>query len=541
MKKSAKLTSLLLATLLTVSATSCAKQSDSSSGNSSAASSGESSSSSAASESITFPLKEPIEITAMIRDFNRERTLKIDQELEKRTNIKIDWNVVPAADYTTILNIKLNSGELPDMIQTGKTACDKFGSQGIFADLYPYFDQMPNLQKWIEKVPAIKNDLLTQDNKYYGLTTFNTRGQVPRMSIYRKDLFEKEGLAEPTTIDELYNSLVTLKGKYPDSTPIVSRWGSSNLIGAVASLYHTSTDYFLNNDTLVYEFGPSTENFKKAIATLAKFYKAGLIDPEFATIADEQFIERITSGKAFFMFSEYTCCLNTEAQGDWIGNGQKTNSDFQLEAIAPVSTEIGKGLMTTQYPSSGGGFAVSVSAKSEYIDEIVAYLDYQLSDEIIELTNWGIEGETFKTENGQKEFLIDDKQRKDWGLDGRSGMWVPLDQDASDKTLDPADKEIVEKWNTKASEFSLWNPLKKVSFTEVESEQKSTIMTPLNTYEDEQLINFITGKLNMDADWDKFQKELKNMGYETILKMYQDKYAALPDDQKGLDTGLGLE
>ena len=58
------------------------------------------------------------------------------------------------------------------------------------------------------------------------------------------------------------------------------------------------------------------------MVTLRKFYKAGLIDPDFATISDEEFVKEITDGKILFLFSEYLCCLNTEEQGDWNGMGK---------------------------------------------------------------------------------------------------------------------------------------------------------------------------------------------------------------------------
>ena len=91
----------------------------------------------------------------------------------------------------------------------------------------------------------------------------------------------------------------------------------------------------MDSDTNTYEYGPATEKFKSAIQTLQKFYEAGLIDPEFATISDDQFVERITSGKALFMFSEYLCCMNTENQGDWNGNGRVNNPDFLILSRLP--------------------------------------------------------------------------------------------------------------------------------------------------------------------------------------------------------------
>lgn len=491
-------------------------------------------------ESITFPLEEPITITAMVMDFNRDRTQYIDQLLEEKTNIKIDWTIVPSSDYETVLNLRLNSGELPDLIQVNKTAVNQFSDQGLFVDFQDYLPSMPNLQAWIEKIPAVYNDTALSDGSMYCVTTFNTRGQVPRQSIYRKDLFEKEGLDAPETIDELYDDLVLLKEKYPDSIPIVSRWGAGNLIGHVATLYQTRNGYYLDNEDLTYKYGPVTDNFKAAISMLQKFYAAGLIDPEFATVSDDQFVERITTGRALFMFAEYTCCLNTESQGDWIGNGKENDPDFELEAIDPLETEIGKGMLELQAPTARGSFAVAVNASSEYIDEIMAFLDYQYSDEIIDLVNWGVEGETYEVVDGEKEWLIDADERSELGVDGRSGMWVPLDQDCSDKGLDERDQEIVQAANEKAAEFAYYEPKKTLSFSMEEQDRISEVMTPINTYCEEQYMNFITGKLNMEEDWDEYVQTVTDMGYEEILQMYQEKYDALPEDEKGLDTELGF-
>ena len=161
----------------------------------------------------TFPLTDGIEIEASTMDFNRDKTQYIDQVYEERTNVKIDWNISPVADWSTTLNLRLNSGELPDLMLINKSLTNQFAEEGYFVDFAEYLDQMPNLSAWIEKIPAIYNDTVDGDGHLYCLTTFNTRGQVPRQSIYRKDIWEKEGLEAPTTIDELYDQLVQLKEK----------------------------------------------------------------------------------------------------------------------------------------------------------------------------------------------------------------------------------------------------------------------------------------------------------------------------------------
>ena len=58
----------------------------------------------------TFPLTDGIEIEASTMDFNRDKTQYIDQVYEERTNVKIDWNISPVADWSTTLNLRLNSG-----------------------------------------------------------------------------------------------------------------------------------------------------------------------------------------------------------------------------------------------------------------------------------------------------------------------------------------------------------------------------------------------------------------------------------------------
>nr|WP_300898407.1 hypothetical protein [uncultured Acetatifactor sp.] len=65
-------------------------------------------------------------------------------------------------------------------------------------------------------------------------------------------------------------------------------------------------------------------------------------------------------------------------------------------------------------------------------------------------------------------------------------------------------------------------------------------MTPIKTYMEEELMSFITGKKNMEGDWEAFKQQIKDMGYEEILQIYRDKYDALPEDQKGFDKELGL-
>ncbi|GIP31512.1 hypothetical protein [Paenibacillus sp. J2TS4] len=64
------------------------------------------------------------------------------------------------------------------------------------------------------------------------------------------------------------------------------------------------------------------------------------------------------------------------------------------------------------------------------------------------------------------------------------------------------------------------------------------VMTPLNKLVNEKLIKFVSGELNMEADWGHFQEELDIMGYDKVLNLYLTKYAKLSDENKKLYTDI---
>lgn len=159
---------------------------------------------------------------------------------------------------------------------------------------------------------------------------------------------------------------------------------------------------------------------------------------------------------------------------------------------------------------------------------------------MIDLVNWGIEGETYDIEDGKKTWMIDNDKKKELGLDARSGMWIPIDQDCSDSSLSEIDIENTMAANAKVSDFAFYDAKKTLSFTAEEQDTISEIMTPVKTYVDEEVMNFITGKKNMEEDWDAFEEKISDMNYEEVLSMYRDKYEKLPEDQKGFDDQLGF-
>lgn len=484
---------------------------------------------------ITFPLEKPITITAMVQDFNRDKTQYIDKLLEEKTNVHIEWEIVPISEYETKLAEKIDNGELPDLFQIDMEQMRKVHNKDIFVNYKDYIEQMPNLQEWIQKIPSVYYESVDTAGNMYALNTFNTEKWVTKMPVYRQDIWEKEELPIPKNIDQLYEELLYLKKRYPETVPIANRRGVFELIQGVADLYRTNTKISLDNESEEYEFEPTTERFKSAVNTTRRFYQAGLIDPEFATMSEEQFFKKVISGKVLFMFSEYIEALHTEGNRNWVGKGKLENPDFELLPMEPMLTEYGDTGSVFHRAVNFPMYSVAVNAKSKYINEIMALLDYQLSDEVITLANWGVEGETYETGSQGKRFLIDAGERLEKGIDGRSGMWIPLDISAVQSAMNPIDAEYSRKAGVDMKQYEVYWEKTTLTFSEEEQMKIDSVMEPINAYCEEQYIRFIIGDLNMEEDWEAFQNTLKEMGYEEVLEMYRVKYKNMSKERQGLD------
>lgn len=502
---------------------------------------------------FNFPPKENTTISIMTPDFNRGRDTLVDKEFEKRLNMTFDWTLIPMGDYDEKLSVQLAAGDLTDLIllKGGKSITDKYGPQGMFLDLKPYIDdgKMPNYLKWAEIFPELLVDMVDGDGKMYAIENFNTDGQLPVGYLYRKDIFDKMERPLPETWDDMYEALKQFKTENPDSTPITVRWGSGNLIPYFYRAYNTMGSVYFNKKEMKYKYGPveDEEAFRKAVELCTKFYSAGLIDPEFATLADAQWEERIINGKAIAFIGEYILALTGDiGENEIVKKGKELVPEFTIDAALPPKNEMGeRANLWIQYAAQPY-WAKAINAKTNVDkDLLIALLDYTVSEEAIELANWGIEGETFtRNADGTKE--LDPKyrtptnpdgtvERSEDGIDGRSLFWVPLDIE-HDRNMEAREAQFQDMYHKHAEEFADYELLVVPQFTDMERDQMAQITTPLNTFVDEQVLKFITGELDIDNDWDTFISKVKEMGWEDVVDMYNQKLEQIPEDHRVLKT-----
>lgn len=134
---------------------------------------------------------------------------ELGKKFEEKTGIKVDYQVVPANQYSQVLLTKLNSG----------TCADIFGGQSGKFDIATQYNVEKNAvdlsnEKWISTFDSASKDELSVNGKCYGLMIWDTAPLYPIM--YNKQIFSKTGCTVPKTYaefkadcDKIKNSGVT--------------------------------------------------------------------------------------------------------------------------------------------------------------------------------------------------------------------------------------------------------------------------------------------------------------------------------------------
>lgn len=146
--------------------------------------------------------------------------MALGEQFEELTGIHIDYQVIPADQYFTVLKTRLNSGEGPDI----------FGGQSGVSDLVLQYDVERNAvdlsdEPWASSFDPLVAAQSTVNGKLYGLTLWATTATTWVVN-YNTVIFEEHGLSAPTTYDEFKAVCQTLldAGIQPIYEPFSDGW-----------------------------------------------------------------------------------------------------------------------------------------------------------------------------------------------------------------------------------------------------------------------------------------------------------------------------
>ena len=141
--------------------------------------------------------------------------------LEEKTNVHIDWQLVPEEEAEGQLNLMLASGDIPEMIFGIVTPSQQalYGAQGLFLPLNDLIEEhAPNLKKAFEIYPGMREVLTAPDGNIYGMMTLEDCyhcSMSQKLWIYQPWL-DALGLEMPATTDRVRAGAAGLQGAGPE-------------------------------------------------------------------------------------------------------------------------------------------------------------------------------------------------------------------------------------------------------------------------------------------------------------------------------------
>lgn len=451
---------------------------------------------------------------------------EIFQEIEAKTGVKVDFNVVSQEGFAEKKQIMIATNTPTDFIQVTTQEGREHGPEGIFLNLADYLDQAPNIKKFFDENPEAKAVATGADGGIYTVPVLegDVEGKGFNFVWYvRSDLMKKYGLEEPNTIDEFYEFLKAMKEHEPDSYPLTANAiiGDTGLYTVFGRAF-TGIQGFFNIDpqTDQYAFAPYHEGFQDALIFLNQLYAEKLLDPEFSLITQAQWEERMLTGRASVT---YFWKADMETIIDKARNAG--NAEYDLDVIPMFAAD---GIQPYQFSRPViGGAGRAISAKVKHPERAVQFLDYLKSEEGRNYLSLGIEGKTYFLEDGKpiynpefgtSPFTV---LRKDWGV------WydnITLDNALSrevwERGLSDKSKEINERY----APYILPAP-KQIVKTDEELELEKSKLNNLNKYLEQKLTEFVTGKTPInDQTYQEFLDQAKKLGADELLDMYNTAY-----------------
>ena len=194
---------------------------------------------------------------------------------QEAVGAKFEIQAIPNESFETKIPLMMASPEtLPDMLHaTNKSSIDSHALDGAFVSISDNESKMPNYKKFLESLSEDeREELLMQrksgDGKIYFPPVYGTQTVTNlRTWMYRKDIFEKNNLQVPTTLNEVYEVSKKLKELYPDSYPLCFRTGLTQ-IDVMGPMWKNDFSYAMYYDfqTEKWAYGAAEDTMKDVIS-----------------------------------------------------------------------------------------------------------------------------------------------------------------------------------------------------------------------------------------------------------------------------------
>lgn len=449
-------------------------------------------------------------------DVNKEKWVK---KLEELTNVDLDLRMIPLKDFDQRMSLMFASNDIPDVVQNVGGATTKGMSGSVEAGVFMPLDELlqqyaPNLMKAVPKGAWQETSF---NGKIYGIPSWLSNPSR-RATFIRADLLAKTGLSAPKTVDDFMTLMRALKAKGVEN-PYQMRENfkyADTILGAYDVL---PAQFEVKGDQVVPKFF-DVENMTKALQTFKTMFDEGLIPKDFASISSTDYNKNIEAGKVG-MWS-----ANAQSLSGYRNKLKNLVPDGKIEIISsPRGPENFGGHLL--YSSVGTSYYINNKTTKEKAIRIIQFFEWMLTPEAEKYFSFGIEGETYTTENGSIKFTPPTETSAIEEDQFRGMFWFVHDlvYNKAKEEMSADGRDMIKYLDTIVSKEGLGS----IRFVpQLESFSKYPDVAPAGDDVGPKLIidhmiKMIYGKEPI-SDWPKVIEEYKTKGGNDILKEATERY-----------------
>lgn len=486
----------------------------------------------------TFVATEPLEIDMLYRDHPgypfKEDWLYLTTT-EERNNVTFAMTQAPLSDYDQRRSLLVGAGDAPSVIPVTYPGQEsQYVSSGVILPVSDYLDLLPNFQQKVKDwgLEAEIDSLRQEDGKFYLLPGLLESARPDYTIALRTDVLEELGLSEPTTWDEFRETLQAIKDEKGGNYVFSDRWQGEALLQLAAPAFGTSAGWglgasFWDSEAGEFIFPGASDEYRQLVEYFAGLVSAGLMDPESFTQDDDGAHQKLGQEASYAITTNFQEIEVSRTTLDaTVGEG-----NYTLMKIRQPSGPAGD-IFGGRRLQSGVMLSSSIAEKDTFV-AIMQWIDWNYySDEGLEFTKWGVEGETFtRGEDGERQLAENvnwlglngdapDDLRVEYGM--MNGVFM-LEHGSSDELVRTLIPEEEVAWQELMADKQLLDPSPAAPMNEDEQEQAGLYQTALTDYVKQNTLAFITGQRDL-SEWDAYVAELEGQNMTTYIDLVNGAY-----------------
>jgi putative aldouronate transport system substrate-binding protein len=475
-------------------------------------------------QATTTEQQKPIEIKMLLYANGAEivEGTKPQKALEEKFNVKIIPVAIDIFDKEKI-QLLISGGDTPDVMSDCNNLWMELYNGGLIRDIPVEMvkTEMPVYYQNLTDTTPKQVDFYSIDSKLYALpaiVAYAFSGTF--ITELRQDWMDNVGITEaPKTIADFEEILKRFTFNDPDKNGKDDTYGLSGLFWGNPKYNWTYIYGAFGTQWGIWQevdgkpvYSNVSEAWKNVLKQLNAWYKMGVLDPEFVTTDEANYDLKFANSK-FGVYDAPVAYTNaavytTKGPGMLMAN----KPDAKLLPISDFTGPDGKrGSMPNMDKAAIGANAVIISKSVDdaKLQKILQILEYTASTkENFLFFRWGTAGETYDMVNGLPILKKDVKAGPNGLFYYAPVFYYKAYNDLFIGAYDGMVYDTVCSKNTRiSSDYYDLNHVSKAQ--ELSNAEMDTIVT-------EFFFNAITGKVDIDAEWDTYVQNWNKAGGEKV-------------------------